>query len=336
MTRRAGRRERDVVRAVDPDLVCPSCHGSLIVGALALECRKCGCDYPVVDGIPKFAEGDAFYEGRWESMSLDARGRAAALGRSVWLERLRWDYSVHRERFFTRHMRDPGRVLDLGCAAGAAHLRVAGPVFGADLSHAGPARAVALAGYERAVQARIGALPFQSGSFHYVVSLDVMGHLDERAKEQLLDDSDRLLAPGGTTIHAIETLGFVRRWARNLDPALFERHLVRPYGHIGLEEPRAAVARFVARGWRIVAVEPALHFTIPGWLDGFDNEFRDRSRALDASVRVAKALMRVPYAAFVAHRLLAAAQAVRARALSLDGADAIFVAARRGERIDGG
>jgi hypothetical protein len=42
--------------ALDADLVeqlaCPACHGDLRLEKTRLLCVSCGCQYPIVDGIP--------------------------------------------------------------------------------------------------------------------------------------------------------------------------------------------------------------------------------------------------------------------------------------------
>jgi len=33
-------------------LVCPACHGRLVLESGEVRCRECGKSYPIVDGIP--------------------------------------------------------------------------------------------------------------------------------------------------------------------------------------------------------------------------------------------------------------------------------------------
>ena len=92
----------------------------------------------------------------------------------------------------------PLRLLDAGCGTGGAGrwLSEFGEVTGADLHP----RALALArskGRRRLVRADVSALPFASGSFDAVASLDVLYHADVPDEAAALNECARVLKPMG-------------------------------------------------------------------------------------------------------------------------------------------
>jgi uncharacterized protein YbaR (Trm112 family) len=43
-------------------LVCPVCHGALMLKGDAIDCQGCGRRYPIVDGLPILIESRAIAE----------------------------------------------------------------------------------------------------------------------------------------------------------------------------------------------------------------------------------------------------------------------------------
>ena len=136
-------------------------------------------------------------------------------------------------------------VLDLGCGAGMlALLKRKGVVLtGIDLS---PECALAARrnGYDFTYSARLSNLPFADGGFDYVVSLDLLGHVDFAEKDSVLKEIKRVLRPGGVTLHGIECID--RGSQKGYDEMSAEelRKFVEVDGHVGLEDEQEHAARF--------------------------------------------------------------------------------------------
>ena len=91
----------------------------------------------------------------------------------------RFDIRWSRTMWIYDSVRPGAAVLDLGCGAGLLALlkRKGASVTGVDISR--DCAAVALRnGYSTAIAGDLTALPFADRSFDYVVSLDVMGHIE--------------------------------------------------------------------------------------------------------------------------------------------------------------
>src|SRR5215212_5634683 len=91
--------------------------------------------------------------------------------------------------------------------------------------------------------------------FDYVVSLDVLGHVEFKDKDAVLSEVARVLRPGGVTMHGIECTD--RRAQKSYGEMSEEelRRFVSVDGHVGLEEEQEHAARF-RRFFAHVAWEP--------------------------------------------------------------------------------
>lgn len=266
--------------------ICPSCREPLAAGVEALVCPNCRASFPLVSGprgglrIPLFTNLDPFYEGRWAQADLSA-GSARN-----WL--------VRKERFFLRRLRGQrGRVLDLGCGGGWRLFCRLGPVMGVDLSLTSVRAAATI--YPQVAVADLSRLPFPEASFDFVVSLDLLGHIPLQDKDAVLGEIFRVLRPGGRTLHYIEALGddpltrFERRY-----PELYQRHIIEPEGHIGLEPPSAVFARFRRMGFRPVrelSVYRMLLY-VSRVIQHLDNEYQTKAWWARASVALGRFLGR--------------------------------------------
>jgi SAM-dependent methyltransferase len=157
--------------------------------------------------------------------------------------------------------------------------------------------------YQRVCLSDISQLPFRNGVFDVVASSEVLGHVPVETKQSVINETSRVLRSGGIAIHVIETMGAIRRMARRLDPELFERHFVQQYGHVGMELPSETVARIERCGFETVYRRGrwSLLWWPKQYLEGFDNEYRHRSRALNA---VMAALARLHSASSVPLKLV--------------------------------
>ena len=168
----------------------------------------------------------------------------------------RFDLRFARTMWVYDNVRRNSTLLDLGCGAGMLALlkRKGVELTGVDLSD----ECVAAArrnGYDETVRAELHALPFADGSFDYVASLDVIGHIPQEQKDAVFAEMRRVLRPGGVTLHGIEcTDRAARRRYDEMSPEELRRFIAID-GHVGLEEEDEHAARF-RRFFAHVAWEP--------------------------------------------------------------------------------
>ncbi|HEX7313207.1 MAG TPA: methyltransferase domain-containing protein [Pyrinomonadaceae bacterium] len=168
----------------------------------------------------------------------------------------RFDMRFARTMWVYDNVRAGSHVLDLGCGAGMLALlkRKGVTLAGLDLSEE-CALAARRNGYDLTCAAELTSLPFQADSFDYVVSLDVLGHVEFEDKDAVLSEVARVLRPEGVTLHGIECTD--RRAQKSYEEMSEEelRRFVAVDGHVGLEEEQEHAARF-RRFFREVAWEP--------------------------------------------------------------------------------
>ena len=269
-----------------PDFVCPMCRSPLKKVESALFCTHCNRTYPLVKGIPVFVSEhpwQKFYEGRWTGTT----GKVAPNRWQrwlIWYKEFRYQYRWQRTHFFAKALRRYATgtlILDIGCGGGQAVFPEFGPTIGIDLSLSSLYNASKI--YQKVGLADIAQLPFNDEVFDVVVSAEVLGHIPYEAKKDVLCETRRVLRPDGIAIHVIETMGLVRRFAQTLDSELFERYFVQQYGHIGMELPSETIARIERCGFETIYARSrwSLLWWLGHYLEGFDNEYRQRSRGLN-------------------------------------------------------
>jgi ubiquinone/menaquinone biosynthesis C-methylase UbiE len=169
-------------------------------------------------------------------------------------ELLHPDYFHPLERFHIRWARTMwiydnvapnATLLDLGSGAGLLSLlkRKNVKLVGIDLSPA-CATVTRRNGYDLACTGNLTSLPFADQSFDYVVSLDVMGHIEFEQKDSVISEIGRVLKPNGVTMHGIEIMNTDRR--KNYDQMTEAelRKFVAVDGHVGMEPEGDVVTRF--------------------------------------------------------------------------------------------
>lgn len=168
----------------------------------------------------------------------------------------RFDIRFARTMWIYDNVRPGSTVLELGCGAGMlALLKRKGIVLtGVDLSNE-CALAARRNGYDATFSAELSSLPFAAASFDYVVSLDVLGHVEVEEKDAVLAEVKRVLRPGGVTLHGIECTD--RSARKNYDEMSADelRRFIEVDGHVGLEEEQEHADRF-QRFFSHVAWEP--------------------------------------------------------------------------------
>lgn len=105
------------------------------------------------------------------------------------------------------------RVLEAGCGTGhfalAVQQRYGWPVYPIDLGWEGIEYGRSL-GVERLAQADIQALPFASGAFDAVLSMDVLVHLPRGNEAKPMLEFARVLKPGGLAVIRVSALDALR------------------------------------------------------------------------------------------------------------------------------
>lgn len=168
----------------------------------------------------------------------------------------RFDMRFARTMWVYDNVRAGSTVLDLGCGAGMLALlkRKQVVLTGVDVS---PECVLAAKrnSYDLALTATLSQLPFDDGSFDYVVSLDVLGHVDFADKDAVLAEVKRVLRPGGVTMHGVECTdrGSQKDYAEMSPEEL--RRFIEVDGHVGLEEEQEHATRFL-KVFQHVAFEP--------------------------------------------------------------------------------
>ena len=203
-------------------------------------------------GIDDLAE---FYRLRYASGEILAADYFDAVNRFD----IRWS----RTMWIYDNVRRGSAVLDVGCGAGVLALlkRKEVTLTGADISS--DCAAVARSnGYDETHTANLANLPFADHSFDYVVSLDVMGHVEFDQKDAVLAEIKRVLKPDGVTLHGVECMNRVQQKDY---PEMSEeelRRFISVDGHVGMEDESANAARF-GRLFKHVRTEPRYSVCVP-------------------------------------------------------------------------
>jgi SAM-dependent methyltransferase len=206
----------------------------------------------------------------------------------------RFDIRFARTMWIYDNVRAGSDVLELGCGAGMLALlkRKGISLTGIDLSEAG-VLAARRNGYDSAFHGELSRLPFADASFDYVVSMDVLGHIEADEKDAVLAEIKRVLRPGGVTLHGIECIDRSARTDYDEMSAEELRRFIEVDGHVGLEEEQEHGARF-QKFFSHVAWEPryALCLSSEEFLKqadkyglGFEDDFLDYLRGLSFKER---------------------------------------------------
>jgi len=239
------------------------------------------------------AEAKSFYDDYVEE-HVPYHRSPQGLKRAI-LQRLPY-WSYCEWRFWEKWVPRCDALLDLGCARGREVFREkANCAIGVDLAHR--ALADCVAHYDGAALASMTDLPFPDESFDCVVTSHVLGHVPPAAKPAVFAEVARVLKPGGRSVHVIETDS-----ARSLiqtakqHPNLYQRRILDPDGHVGLEPASQALERFKQNELHPVAVEKMevrnLHPRL--WVKWFDNEYSHLDREIGEAVDRAKRTLGTP------------------------------------------
>jgi SAM-dependent methyltransferase len=296
-------------------LVCPACKTDIVRDGESWKCPACGAPFTCNQGILSFLTpeerfNESVYEqvqiANWTATArLRLKIRSSPLLTFLNLIRIKFSLSGRRDRIFRDEMKPRASrdrlILDLGCGGGRHYFCDYGRVIGVDpvlplLQMAGEI-------YDEVYQTSGFKLPFADGSFDYVVSSDVLGHISSENKDLLFSEIHRVLKPGGRTVHCSEA-DATNVWFRfaHRYPELFDKYFVDKPGHIGLETPTRLRERFLRHGFREVTFRKLCSTLCePGSLVAFfDNEYRTKSGWMRLGVGIDRLLSRF----FVTRELL--------------------------------
>jgi SAM-dependent methyltransferase len=207
----------------------------------------------------------------------------------------RFDIRWARTMWIYDNVRTGSSVLDLGCGAGVLALlkRKDVTLTGIDIS-SDCAAVAGQNGYDDAQTGDLINLPFADHSFDYVVSLDVMGHVEFAQKDAVLAEIKRVLKADGVTLHGVECMNRAQQkdYSEMTEDEL--RAFVAVDGHVGMEDEAANAARF-GRCFKQVRTEPRYSVCVPCEelikladdyeLPRCDRDFLDYLRGLSADER---------------------------------------------------
>ncbi len=175
----------------------------------------------------------------------------------------RFDIRWSRTMWIFDNVRRGSTVLDLGCGAGLLALLKRKEVRVAGLDISRDCAAIARGnGYTSACAGALTSLPFADHSFDYVVSLDVMGHVEFDEKDAVLAEIKRVLRPDGVTLHGVECMNREQQKDYNEMSEEELRRFVAVDGHVGMEDEPANAARF-GRFFANVQTEPRYSVCVP-------------------------------------------------------------------------
>jgi SAM-dependent methyltransferase len=207
----------------------------------------------------------------------------------------RFDIRWSRTMWIYDNVRRGSSVLDLGCGAGVLALLKRKNIMltGIDIS----SDCAALArqnGYDEARTGDLTSLPFADHTFDYVVSLDVMGHVEFEQKDAVLAEIKRVLRLDGVTLHGVECMNREQQKDYSQMSETELRRFVEVDGHVGMEDEPANAARF-GRFFKHVRTEPRYAVCVPCEelvkladdyeLPRCDRDFLDYLRGLSANER---------------------------------------------------
>src|SRR5260370_39155576 len=125
--------ENPLPKGLRTDLIaCINCHSELEGDLARLVCPRCARVYPIIDGIPCFAEAEVFYD---EYASRHCPFAASPTGMKRAILQVLPFWSWREWKFWQRAIPQCGRLLAVGCGPGPEiFLELARGVVGYDCS----------------------------------------------------------------------------------------------------------------------------------------------------------------------------------------------------------
>lgn len=308
--------ETDSIKKSVP-LICPKSHLPLHYEGIQLATENGEFTYPIIENIPTFSDLDSFYENRWVKTDMTTASPRTFL--------------VKKQRFFLSHLRGKrGTVLDLGCGGGWKLFTSVGSVTGVDLSLSSLKTASHI--YDQVVQADWTMLPFPDNSFDFVVSSDVLGHVPFSDKDKVWSEIERVLKPGGITLHYIEANSHdpLMQWCKTY-PELYQKYVIDTEGHIGMETARDTIHRF--RQYNFEPISELGVYRLLMYLNRvpllLNNEYCYQSPFINVLVKVSQFLLRNSFSELLTNLFLAGLMEIADRVLPVDWSNGVLVSYRK-------
>jgi SAM-dependent methyltransferase len=220
------------------ELICPNDCGTLRPGPSnhnsAYVCPLCGRAFPVDKGVVRLLERtDDFYEGTYKNqIKFTPRSETWYAAWPLWLINNGYLWAARK------HIREGSTVLEIGCASGIAYFGKRFRMIGLDLSFSSLLGVIDIYGMCLQADAR-RAIPLQDQSVDAIFSSYVWEHIHPSEKPRVLEESYRVLRPGGKLIflYDAESRNPLVRWMKRRDPVLYQRLFIENDGHLGYQTP---------------------------------------------------------------------------------------------------
>ena len=238
--------------------------------------------------------------------------------------------SMYKTYWIKRMLKPGAKVLDLGCGGGRAYFARKFEMYGLDISEPAVMNAKGL--YKDAVVSDVRTMPFPDASFDFVMSMDLLGHIPLEDKNSVISEIKRVLKPGGSTIHYVETESSDNNIKENF-PVLYYQSFILQDGHFGLELPTETVSRF-ARYFKIIKTQghAAILSPIEDYAKRFSNEMSNASRRIRFLTTISQMIAGHTYMCFLVNCLLGIPARILNSLAPLDHSRGIFIAAQKGAR----
>lgn len=227
-------------------IICPKCKNPLNWNQNFTECFNCKSKYPIEKGIIRFLNSnDKFYE------NVYTRQIKYTPGKNLFKNWIFFNLIQGGILGEIKRAIKPGAIiLDIGCAGGIKWLGLYARIAGLDISFSSLIKAKEF--YDVAVQANIESIPFKESSFDLIYGSYIFEHLSNKAKENFLKETFRVLKPQGKLILQFDTLSnnWLTRFALR-DQEAYKRGFIDIDNHIGLEPLSKAIQRLENAGFKI-------------------------------------------------------------------------------------
>lgn len=153
-----------------------------------------------------------------------------------------YDATFFKRYWIYSKVKPDSKIFDFGCGFGALTcLKNKGcSIHGIDFSEESLQIAKVFNHYDKTYCGSLDDFDLEDGTFDYVVSTDVFGHIEFSDKDKTIHHLKKLLKPGGTMLHGIEC-GYYDYWSESYEKA---KTFVEVDGHIGMEDLQSIKGRF--------------------------------------------------------------------------------------------
>lgn len=189
-----------------------------------------------------------------------------------------WKYNINFSKYLWiyRNVKPNSIVMDFGCGSGTLSiLKQKGcRIIGIDYSEKALKIAKEVNKYDSVFCGSIFDFKHPEGSFDYIVSLDVFGHIPFEEKDMVIQELKRFLKPDGVMLHGIECGNVSYENMNNEELRCF----IEVDGHVGIENKRRNIERF-KRFFKYV--EGEVRFSVENHLYEYIKQFERYGAKID-------------------------------------------------------